>query len=78
MTSNLVESLERRELIQKLVTASPECGELIEILMAGGNKVYTKKGRLNKSGTCRALGWKPKQLEDVLIQCREILGTDIF
>ena len=77
-TSNLVESLERRELIQKLMESSPECGELVEVLMQGGNKVYTKKGRLNKSGACRALGWKPKQLEDVLLKCREVLGMDIF
>jgi len=33
-------------------------------------KVYTKAGRLNKSGACRALGWKTKQLEDAIEECR--------
>ncbi len=70
-TSNLVDILERDELIRKLTEAG--YGELIEALLTYDSKVYTKKGRLNKSGACRVLGWKAKQLEDALIACRSIL-----
>lgn len=71
MTKSLLELLERQELIQKLTDAG--YGHLIETLLLNENKVYTKKGRLNKSGACRVLGWKTKQLEDALERCREIL-----
>ena len=73
---NVTENLERLELIQKLVDNG--YSELIEVLLYNENKCYTKKGRLNKSGTCRILDWKPKQLEDALSECRRILGTDEF
>jgi hypothetical protein len=41
-----------------------------------GTKVYTKRGRLNKSGACRAMDCKPKELEDKLRKCRVLLGPD--
>jgi hypothetical protein len=72
---NETEVLERNELIQKLVERG--YGELVEALLDNENRVYTKKGRLNKSGACRVLGWKTKQLEDALEECRDILKTDI-
>ena len=50
--------------------------DLVEALLGHEKKVYTKKGRLNKSGTCRVLGWKPKELEDILAECRELLRDD--
>jgi len=70
----MTEDVERQELIRKLV----KCGysELVEALLLNENKVYTKRGRLNKSGACRVLGWKTKQLEDALKECREILKED--
>ena len=74
MVSSMVEDIERQELIQKLIKKG--YGELIEALLSNENKVYTKKGRLNKSGTCRVLGWKSKQLEDALEECKNILETD--
>ena len=74
--NNLSEILERQELIQKLVDKG--YGKLIEVLLMNESKVYTKKGKLNKSGACRILGWKPKQLEDALAKCREILKEDIL
>lgn len=74
MKANLIEVLERQELIQKLIDKG--YGPLIEALLMNEGKVYTKKGRLNKSGACRVLGWKPKELEDALNECREILKTD--
>jgi len=72
---NMIESLERQELIQKLIDRG--YGELIDALLMNETKVYTKKGRLNKSGACRVLGWKPKELEDALEACREILQQDV-
>ncbi len=75
MKNDLTEVLERQELIQKLIDKG--YGELIEALLMNENKVYTKKGRLNKSGACRVLGWKTKQLEDALAECREILQVDL-
>ena len=71
MRSSLIEILEQQELIHKLVNSGH--GELIEALLTNENKVYTKKGRLNKSGACRVLGWKAKKLEDELNKCREYL-----
>lgn len=74
MKSNLIELMERQELIQKLIDKG--FGELIEVLLTNENKSYTKRGRLNKSGACRALGWKAKELEDALEACREILKDE--
>lgn len=71
MAKNLIEILERQELLQKLQDAG--YGELIEALLLNENKVYTKKGRLNKSGACRVLGWKTKQLEEALEACKDII-----
>ncbi len=71
---NCIEELETQELIKKLVEKG--YGELVEALLLNEGKVYTKKGRLNKSGACRVLGWKTKQLEDALKECKEILKLD--
>ena len=51
---------------------------LIDALLENEKDVYTKKGRLNKSGACRVLGWKPKELEQALEECREILKNDLY
>jgi hypothetical protein len=75
MKSSLIEIIERQELIQKLVDRG--YGHLIEALLLNENKVYTKKGRLNKSGACRVLGCKTKELEEALEACREILQKDL-
>ena len=48
-------------------------GYVVELLLSNENKVYTKKGRLNKSGACRILNCKPKELEEMLLRCRDIL-----
>lgn len=71
----LLEEIERRELVQKLIDKG--YGELVTALMDNENKVYTKKGRLNKSGACRVLGWKTKKLEDALAECQEILKPEV-
>ena len=72
------DSLEKREVIQKLKSKLCELGygNLIEILLDNEEKVYTKRGRLNKSGACRTSGWKTKQLEDALLACRQILKDE--
>ena len=72
--TSMIDLLERAELIEKLKANGYE--ELVEALLENDNKVYTKKGRLNKSGACRVLGWKTKQLEDALEACREILASE--
>lgn len=72
---NFFESLERQELIQKL--RDKGYGELVEALLVNEKDVYTKKGRLNKSGACRVLNWKTKQLEDALRECYAILRADV-
>lgn len=75
MSKNLTEVLEQQEVIQKLIDKG--YGELIDALLMNESKVYTKKGRLNKSGACRVLGWKTKQLEDAIEECRCIF-PDLF
>ena len=72
------DTLEKQEIIQKLKKHLKDIGygDLIDILLENEEKVYTKKGRLNKSGACRASGWKTKQLEDALAACRTILKDE--
>ena len=70
----MIDILERQEVIDKLIAQG--FGELVEAFLMNENLVYTKKGRLNKSGACRVLGWKTKQLEDALLACREILQPE--
>lgn len=72
--SNIVDSIEQQELIQKLKDSG--YGPLVEMLLSNEGKVYTKKGRLNKSGACRVMGVKGKELEDTLRECREILKNE--
>ena len=70
-----IENLERQELIKKLVDNG--YGEIVAALLEDEKKVYTKKGRLNKSGACRRLNLKSKQLEDKLAEMRELLKRDL-
>lgn len=74
--SNVIEQIEKQELIQKLIDKG--YAPLIDALLSNEKDVYTKKGRLNKSGACRVLGWKPKDLEQALESCKEILKNDLF
>ncbi len=74
MSKNLTEIMEEQEQIQKLIDNG--FGEIVEAMLDNETKVYTKKGRLNKSGACRVLGWKTKQLEEALRACKEILNDD--
>lgn len=67
--------LEIQELINKLHEKGQ--GKFVETLLSNESKVYTKKGRLNKCGACRALGCKGKDLENILKICREILKSEL-
>lgn len=73
--ANPIDILENSELIDKLRRKG--YGELVDCLLDNEDKVYTKKGRLNKSSTCREMGIKSKQLEDALMEMREILEEDL-
>jgi hypothetical protein len=71
--NNPVAVLETQELLQKLIDAGH--GELVDCLLEEAS--YTKKGRLNKSSTCRTMNWKGKQLEDALKEMRDILKSEM-
>jgi len=73
--SNNIEYIERQELIKKLIENG--YGEIVTALLEDEKRVYTKKGRLNKSGACRKLKLKSKQLEDKLAEMRELLKNDM-
>ena len=73
-TYNPMSQIETQELIQKLVDNG--YGDLIDCLLGEESVVYTKKGRLNKSSTCRRMGWKNKQLEDALKEMKECLSKE--
>lgn len=70
-----IENIERQELIKKLIENGYE--DIVNALMEDDRKIYTKKGRLNKSGACRKLNMKSKQLEDRLAEMRELLRRDL-
>ena len=74
MRNNFVEILERQEILDILENSG--LGVQIEALLLNENKVYTKKGRLNKSGACRVLGLKPKQLDEFLCKCRHMIKAE--
>jgi len=74
--SNFIDILENQELIDKIESAGFK--EIIDILLMNESKVYTKKGRLNKSGACRMLNCKPRDLEFLLQKFREIIKSDQF
>jgi hypothetical protein len=72
--SNTQDEMERQELIQKLIKNG--YGDVVKVLLENDNKVYTKKGRLNKSGACRKLKLKTKQLEDKLEEMKNLLNKE--
>lgn len=76
MKKSFLEVIEKQEILQILENSG--FGQKIEALLLNESKVYTKKGRLNKSGACRILGMKPKELEDFLAKCRDTIKADQF
>ena len=75
MKKNTFDQLENQELIQKLIDSGH--GNLVDAFLSNDNKVYTKKGRLNKSGACRVLKCKPKDLEDSILACQDLLKKEL-
>jgi hypothetical protein len=71
---NSFDNLENQELIKKLIDSG--FGNLVDAFLLNDGKVYTKKGRLNKSGACRVLKCKPKDLDDTLKACQELLKKE--
>lgn len=69
------EYFERQELIQKLIKNG--FGDLVNKFLENENKCFTKKYRLNKSGACRILGLKTKELETLLNGCKTVLESDL-
>lgn len=74
MGKNMLEVLEEQEQIQLLIDHG--YGDFVDAFLSNEGNVYTKKGRLNKSGACRVLKWNNKQLEDAMKACRRILGIE--
>lgn len=64
-------AIELQEIIQKLRDNGHS--EIVDCLLENEKLCYTKKGRLNKSSTCRKLDWKSKKLEDAFKEMRELL-----
>jgi hypothetical protein len=73
--SETLNEMERQELIEKLIKSG--YGDIVQVLLENENKVYTKKGRLNKSGACRKLKLKTRQLEDKLLEMKNLLKGDL-
>jgi hypothetical protein len=72
--SDTFKELVTLEMLEKLKEGGFE--HLVDAFLLNEKKVYTKKGRLNKSGACRVLGCKPKDLDEAMRRCKEILSSD--
>ena len=73
--TEFIRELEIKELIDKLVQHGH--GDIVNAFLLNDTKCYTKKGRLNKSGACRVLDFKPKQLDDTFALMRKLLEPDL-
>jgi len=73
--NNCFNQIENQELIQKLIDNG--YSEFVDAFLLNEKNVYTKKGRLNKSGACRVLKCKPKELDDIMLKCQELLQKDL-
>ena len=76
MRKNFIEVIEKQEILD--ILEKNGMGKEIETLLLNESKAYTKKGRLNKSGACRILGMKPKELDEFLKKCRDVIKADQF
>jgi hypothetical protein len=73
--TNFFAVLENQELIQKLIDNGH--GETVDCFLSNEGKIYTKKGRLNKSAACRELKKKNKDLDESFRKMRELLKDDL-
>lgn len=74
MFKNNISVIELQEVIQKLKDEG--YAEIVDCLLDNEKLCYTKKGRLNKSSTCRKLDWKSKKLEDNLKSMKDLLQEE--
>lgn len=74
-SKNIFDQIENQELIQKLIDNG--YGNFVDAFLLNDSQVYTKRGRLNKSGACRVLKCKPKDLEDAIKACQELLQKEL-
>ena len=74
MSTNPLNILETQEIIEKLREAG--YSQLVDCLLDNEKDCYTKKGRLNKSSTCRKLKWKGKKLEEALEEMKYLLKNE--
>ena len=75
MTTDFVKEIETKELIDKLIEKG--YGEIVNAFLLNESRCYTKKDRLNKSGACRVLDFKPKQLDDQFKMMKQLLEKDL-
>ena len=73
--TTFVEEIETKELIDKLIKNGYE--HIVNAFLMNESKCLTKRSRLNKSGTCRVLDLKPKQLDDQFKLMKELLRKDL-
>jgi len=73
--SDFIHDIETKELIDKLIEHGHS--DVVNAFLLNDGKCYTKKGRLNKSGACRVLDYKPKQLDDRFELMRKLLEPDL-
>ena len=73
MRNKFLDGVENSELIALLENSSVK--EKINTILLNESIVYTKKGRLNK---CRILNMKPKELDDFISECRDIIRASQF
>jgi hypothetical protein len=73
--TDFIRDLEIKELIAKLIEHGHS--DIVNAFLLNDGKCYTKKGRLNKSGACRVLDFKPKQLDDRFALMRKLLEPDV-
>lgn len=76
MKNKFLDGIENAELMALLENSNVR--EKINTILLNESVVYTKKGRLNKSGACRVLNMKPKELDDFIIECRDIIKASQF
>lgn len=74
MQKSFIHELETKEVIDKLRRYG--LSKLVDVCINQEEKCYTKRGRMNKSGTCREADLKTKELEDMLERAREILSPE--
>jgi hypothetical protein len=72
---NAIKEIETQEIITILREAGFDF--LVETLLTE-RSCWTRKGRLNRSATCRAMKWSDKQLLCALRDARELLGPDLM